>query len=267
MMHPLDCMTAPAWMRVLSRRGAFVKLTPDGAKVFSPRNRFTEAVASVDRAKLTAAIEAGLLRDIGQNRLGPTPRGIAALRAARIQATQSELPRPAQPSERPAVNTAESPLSWLHRRRDKDGNPLISHEEFMAGERLRADFWFAQMTPRVTMSWNSTFSSRKEKRTAPGAGMDMQDRIVAARERVQRALQAVGPELSGILIDVCCHLKGLEDTERAVGWPQRSGKVVLQLALTRLARHYGLLSPSDSSSSARRVIRHWGTADYRPSIG
>lgn len=259
-------MTAPAWMRALARRGAFLKVTPDGAKAFSPSNGFAEAVAFVNQDKLTAAKNAGLLQDIGEDRLGPSPRGIAALRAARIAATHVETPRPSPRPDMPLINDAESPLSWLARRRDRDGKPLISQEEFNAGERLRADFWFAQMTPKVTMTWNSAFSPRKERRSAPGLGMEMQDRIVEARERVQRALQAVGPELSGILVDVCCHLKGLEDAERAVGWPQRSGKVVLQLALTRLARHYGMLPSEGNASRDRQAIRHWGAADYRPSM-
>jgi hypothetical protein len=64
---------------------------------------------------------------------------------------------------------------------------------------------------------------------------------------------------------VCCHLKGLEDAERAQGWPLRSAKVVLQLALQRLARHYGLVSQDTAAGSAR--IRHWGTDDYRPALG
>jgi hypothetical protein len=65
-----------------------------------------------------------------------------------------------------------------------------------------------------------------------------------------------------VLIDVCCHLQGLEAAERAAGWPQRSGKIVLQLALSSLARHYGL----EAAAPARRgpAVRHWGSEDYRP---
>lgn len=262
-MPVFDGRAAPPWLSVLARRGSFLKLTPEGAEAYSPRNQFSRAVAKVDRKRLAAALEAGFLRDIGENRLGPTPRGIAALKAARCEASTAEARTPA--ASAPAINDAESPLSWLRRRRDKEGKPLISQEEFDAGERLRADFWFAQMTPKVTSSWNTTFSSRRERRAAPGAGIELQDRVVAARERVRLALQAVGPELSGILIDVCCHLKGLEEAERAAGWPQRSGKIVLQLALTRLARHYGLL-PSAQSFHRGNTIRHWGAPDYRPSI-
>ena len=92
--------------------------------------------------------------------------------------------------------------------------------------------------------------------SAPGVGVELSDTCVAARTRVHRALAAVGPELAGILVDVCCHDVGLEAAGRAQGWPQRAAKVVLQLALTRLARHYGLLAP-EPSPGARRM-RHWG---------
>jgi hypothetical protein len=161
-----------------------------------------------------------------------------------------------------ALNPAESPLAWLRRRKDKDGEAMISAPQFDAGERLRADFWFAQMTPRVTMSWQAVSPAQRRRRSGMAfrSDADVADTVAGARERVRRALASVGPELSGVLIDVCCHLKGLEEAERAAGWPQRSGKVVLQLALTRLARHYGI----GAQSHAAGPVRRWGSEDYRP---
>jgi hypothetical protein len=83
---------------------------------------------------------------------------------------------------------------------------------------------------------------------------------------VMRALAAVGPELGGILIDVCCHLQGLSDTEQGHGWPRRSGKVILQMALTRLARHYGLIGDGGIRGRPGRKLRHWGAGDFRPNL-
>ncbi len=165
-----------------------------------------------------------------------------------------------------ALNRAESPLAWLRRRKDRSGEALISELQFDAGERLRADFWFGQMTPRVTMSWSMDAPVQRRRRAGMSLRSDaeMSDNIAAARERVRRALAAVGPELSGVLIDVCCHLKGLEEVERAVGWPQRSGKIVLQLALSALARHYGIGAAARFSDAGPSRVRHWGGDDYRP---
>jgi hypothetical protein len=78
-------------------------------------------------------------------------------------------------------------------------------------------------------------------------------------------LPAVGPEVSGILVDICCEFKGLEEAEKANGWPARAGKVVLQIALTRLAKHYGLIA-SDAAARRKTGLRHWGTEDYRPTL-
>jgi hypothetical protein len=166
----------------------------------------------------------------------------------------------------PRRDLKESPLAWLARRKDKDGRPLLSEEEFDAGEKLRADFWFAQMTPRVTANWSLLLSAGGGSRGASDLGPDLKDSVIAARERVRRALSSVEPDLAGVLIDVCCHLKGLEASEKASGWPQRSGKVILQIALRQLARHYGLLKEPVADSAMPVRVRHWGTGDYRPAI-
>jgi len=161
------------------------------------------------------------------------------------------------------VNDGESPLGWLRSRKDRNGRPLIAVEQFEAGERLRADYWFAQLSPRLTANWSALAPSGRLRRAAPSDAALLRDEVIAAKERVRRAIEAVGPELSGVLVDVCCELKGLEQAERDKGWPQRAGKVVLQLALTRLARHYGAGAHAPSRSSR---LRHWGSEDYRPDL-
>ena len=94
--------------------------------------------------------------------------------------------------------------------------------------------------------------------------MEIADNVIASAERVRRTLAAVGPEHAGILIDVCCHLKGLEDVERRAGWPRRSAKIVLGMALASLARHYGFSAEERARWPA--AVRHWGASGYRPSI-
>lgn len=163
------------------------------------------------------------------------------------------------------VNDAESPLAWLARRNDKAGNPMIAPYQFAAGERLRADYTYGALTARVTSGYDAAFSADKGKGRGSGGSL-LSDTALAARQRVAKALTAVGPELSGVLVDVCCHLKGLEDAEKEEGWPKRSGKIVLQIALTRLARHYGLVSDGQAGSGLRRRLQHWGASDYRPRI-
>ena len=154
-----------------------------------------------------------------------------------------------------AVDDAESPLVWLARRKGRDGQPLIEAVQLQAGERLRVDFTRAQMTPRVTSNWDASATRGRPSRQAGGFA----ETAVAARARLRRALDAVGPEFAGLLLDVCCFLKGLEDVERERRWPPRSAKVVVQLGLDRLARHYGLAG--EARGLDRVPIRSWTDPD------
>lgn len=135
------------------------------------------------------------------------------------------------------VNLAESPVTWLARRKGPDGSPLLAPVEVEAAERLRDDFEQAQIGPRVTQDWRSFLTPRE----APGqGGRSPCEGPTAARDRVSRALGVLGPGLSDVTLRVCCFLEGLEAVENHMGWSARSGKVVLKLALQRLAEHYGL---------------------------
>lgn len=139
----------------------------------------------------------------------------------------------------PGTNFYESPLGWLRRRKDKSGRPMLSAVEFNAGEKLRADFTFAQMDQRVTASWSPTAGVAKGARS-DNDRLDVADEVADAQERVRKALAALEPDFANILLDVCCYLKGLEAAEAAAALPKRSGKIVLIYALRALARHYGM---------------------------
>ncbi len=161
------------------------------------------------------------------------------------------------------VSQAESPLAWLKSRKGRGSGVALSEEEFEAGERLRGDYTVARIEPSVTSSWEPVSSAASGRRTPRPESLMLTERALAAKERVFRALDAVGPELSSVLLEVCCLERGLEAAERRLGWPQRTAKVVLKMALTRLARHYGLIRPS---TQGRRPVLHWGADGYRPEI-
>lgn len=153
------------------------------------------------------------------------------------------------------VDTAESPLAWLARRKSREGCALIGPEQLQAGERLRADFTLAHMMPRVTANW----SAPVEHDRRGGGTVLATDTVLTARQRVRQALDAVGPEFAGLLLDVCCFLKRLEDVERERTWPARSAKIVLQLGLDRLARHYGYAAAARGPAHA--PVRSWLAPD------
>jgi hypothetical protein len=156
----------------------------------------------------------------------------------------------------------ESALMWLWRRKGADGRPLITASQFAAGERLRQDYTAGQLGQRVTADWEAAIVPG---RAGSSARLEPAERAVAAKRQFFAALDAVGPELSGILWEVCCIAAGIEQAERRLALPQRSGKAVLGLALTRLARHYGYEKPP-GGAAAKRGIRHWGREGFRPDI-
>ena len=154
------------------------------------------------------------------------------------------------------IDDTESPLGWLARRKGRDGLPCWHPISWPRANGCAPEFTRAQMMPRVTANWQAAVSHGAR---AENSGRDnISETIISARQRVRLALDAVGPEFSGLLVDVCCFLKGLEDVERERAWPTRSAKIVLQLALDRLARHYGLEAAARGKSTGK--VRTWSAA-------
>lgn len=128
------------------------------------------------------------------------------------------------------VNLGESPLSWLHAR------GRLSERQYLAGEAIRLDWEKAGLGPRMTMRWDAAPLS-KGRRGAPSAANPTLSQM-SARDRFNGAIAMAGPGLADVLWRVACAGEGLAAAEKALGWPTRAGKLVLTLALDRVAEFY-----------------------------
>jgi len=128
------------------------------------------------------------------------------------------------------VNLAEAPLGRLRAR------GLISARQFDAGETLRADWERAQLAPPLTMRWDAAPADRNARAAPDPAPPTLKQ--AAARRRFDAAVAAVGRGFTDLLWRVVCAGEGMRDIETALGWPARTGRVVLGIALDRLADHY-----------------------------
>ncbi|AMO71281.1 DUF6456 domain-containing protein [Sphingorhabdus sp. M41] len=162
----------------------------------------------------------------------PDPRWLAE----RALPQDGEERRESVPKRRRArsvtVNLAESPLGWLHAR----GH--LTDRQFDAGEKLRADWERANLAPSVTMRWDAA-SVAGGKRAAPLI-LNETEAQLAARLRFDQAIDHLGSDLSDIAWRIICGGEGAPVAEKNLGWPARSGKLVLKIALDRLANFYRL---------------------------
>ncbi len=137
------------------------------------------------------------------------------------------------------ANVAESPLLWLYRQRDAQGERFLSGAEFAAGEKFRRDYASSAMGRMAASNWNAVRQGSAAKRSAAADG-GMMTGSLDARRRVMQALSALGPVLDRVVFSMLVREEGISALERGHRWPKRSGKIVLKIALTRLAHHYGL---------------------------
>lgn len=185
--------------------------------------------------RLLLAAEGRTWCDRRRERVGPGPRLLVEKTLPEPEeAPKAGRRRSPRAARSVTINLAESPLGWLKAR------GLVDARQYEAGERLRSDWMMAGMGPRVTMRWDA--SGRSGAGGGPG-GPDALDPTlaqIAAKRRMEAAMEAVGSGLKDVLWRIVCAGEGMETAERALGWPARAGRVVLTLALDRLADFYGL---------------------------
>ncbi|HVM23428.1 MAG TPA: DUF6456 domain-containing protein [Sphingomicrobium sp.] len=136
---------------------------------------------------------------------------------------------PRGPVRSTTINAVESPLGWLLAR------GLITRRQYEAGDRLRADWERGRLSQRVTMIWDSAPVARTR---GCSHQPDLSGAQIDARRRFDAAIAHAGRGLADILWRVVCAGEGMRDAETALGWPARAGKLVLSLALDRVADYY-----------------------------
>ncbi|MBO6757752.1 MAG: hypothetical protein JJ902_15570 [Roseibium sp.] len=255
-------------LSTLSKPGAVLHFPRDAlsdCRTIGPKGEHV-----VPRAAAKAALSRDFLEKQGPDRYVLSPTGRMALKrmlaggdgfAGQHRTLDQMVYKPekaggtAAATATATINLSESPLAWLAKRRDRNGRPLLDAAQLRAGERLRADFTFASLMPDIGRGWKSE-ASGPSRGARPKSG-DLRDDVLAARRRVYCILDMLEPRLAKVLVDVCCHLKGLETVEAEQGWPARSAKVVLQIALTSLAEKYGDVT---TAGPGRGQVRAWATA-------
>lgn len=251
------CRPAPAAVRADEEANRVMLSRPDKGTIAIAAAAFEEVV----RRGLVRSAEAGVAITPEGRKLLARVNGGERGDGFRAQQQEREVAQIDHEGTRQAVlvDRAESPLAQLAGRRDRRGRPFLTGDEVAAGERLRADFTYGQLQPRLGVNWTAAGVPRGHE------AMEFSESTLAARQRVDRAIEAIGPELAGIVLDICCFLKGLEQVEQERGWPRRSAKLMLKAGLASLDRHY---RPRERSRSGRRPsLRHWGAADFRPRVG
>lgn len=242
-----------------SRTGLPLKVVENKIHITVPNKTYTFSRASVRHLiEQKLAVLKGrtlLITELGianmQSQLGLGTPASTNMIASEIRVIEGER-------STVSVNQCESPLYRLHRLKTKSGTPYISMSEFAAGERLRSDFEKGQLQPRVSARLEGNAGS--SGKGGNFAANEISDFALDCRARVQKAVEKLGPELSGVALDICCFLKGLETVERERSWPPRSAKLMLKTSLQLLSTHYGLEGHSNQKAG---VIRSWSTDDNR----
>lgn len=139
---------------------------------------------------------------------------------------------------------SDAPLYVLARRRRSDGEPWLTPDLIAAAFRFHETYEIARMGGDLTRDWNSLMLGQVSGGdTALPSGRAT--RRLEAEQALSAAIRALGPDLTEMVILSVCHEQGMEDVERRLGYPSRSGKLVLRIALHMLARHYQEIGSGD----------------------
>lgn len=132
-----------------------------------------------------------------------------------------------------------SPILKLFNRQRNVAHRYLNEIHLQAGQKLFKLFVSANLQPHITMDWDR-LKSVPQNHYMGSKDSGFSEQAYIARRQLYESLAHVGEEFSTILVEICLFGNGLEATEKAMHWPARSGKLLLTMALDRLAEYYQL---------------------------
>lgn len=135
----------------------------------------------------------------------------------------------------------------------RDTAPFLQAHHAEAARRLARVFERAHLRQRVTMSYDPTRTGGRN------GGGPVQGELSAsaadARKHLADIAALMPADCWAVLFDICGLDRGLQDVEVERDWPRRGGKMVLRIALSHLAAHYGLEAEARGREAMRQ--RSW----------
>lgn len=135
-----------------------------------------------------------------------------------------------------SVNIRSNALERIARKKDRQGQFILSAAEIEAGRRLAKDYALAGLGHIATQNYMSAGADGGDRKNR------QEDNILqslTARTRLKAAQAAMGDGLDRAVIAVCCKDESLDSVERAERWVKSSGLTILKLGLSRLVKLYG----------------------------
>jgi hypothetical protein len=120
-------------------------------------------------------------------------------------------------------------------RRQFQRGPVFDVDGIKAWQRFQEDFEVACLEDPRFNDWDSALDKHDHETWGPFNG-PTDDGTRAARLR--SAVSYLGPDLATVLLRFFCLQEGVEEMEKRLNWPARSGKVVIAIAARRLVDYY-----------------------------
>ena len=240
----------------------FVQALVGGETAYLEREHFVTGTPALrlHTREVRALVSDGVLID-EENSIRPSADARSWLRRALLEADAFTGQHRIEARTKDGVlsNLAESPLARLAT--SLNGEPaFLARHQVEAGERVRRLVERAQLRARVTMSYSGSHVA--SGRSAGAGPADVTEVAADARRALSEVWRVLPKDCAGVVVDVCGLMKGLQTVEIERGWPRRSAKLVLRIALEHLAAHFGLASEAVGAETRR--LRNWIEEGARP---